>query len=162
MRWREIRFDKLIGWLLPTFLRKVKQFAWLYALLYPVVWLYENVLYRMQHDCRVKYMEKMLNEWFNTPDYNPNDHEDTKTVFIGDGFRPKKTYIFQDYENKPVYAFQDTEEKPIYIYRALEFLQNYYNFIVWVPLSYVYNEAILKARINYYKLAGKKYKIEHY
>jgi hypothetical protein len=162
MRWNELEYKRLITWLKPTFLRKPKQFAWLYALLYPVIWLYHSVLYRMQHDSRVKYLEKMLNEWFDVAGYDPDNHEATKTVYIGDGIRPKKTYLYQDYEFKPVYAFQDYENKPVFIYRAIEFLQNFFDFIVWIPFSYVYNEAVLKARINYYKLAGKSYKIEHY
>lgn len=162
MRWHEIEFKRLITWLKITFLRRPKQFAWLYALLYPVIWLYKNVLYRMQHDCRVKYMEKMLNEWFDVSSYDFNNHEATKKVYISDGVRPKKTYIYQDYEYKPVYIFQDYENKPVYIYNHAEFQLDYFDFIVWIPVSYTYNEAILKALINYYKLAGKSYKIEQY
>lgn len=162
MRWNRIEFTRLIIWFLPTRYRNKKYYNWLYVVLYPLIWLYESILYRMQHDCRVKYMEKVLNEWFETPNYDPNDHEATKKVYIGDGIRPKKTYLYQDYEYKPVYAFQDYENKPVFIYRAIEFLQNFYDFIVWIPLTYVYNEAVLRAKINYYKLAGKSYKIEHY
>ena len=162
MTWQQINYRKLITWLLPTFLRKARLFKWLYALLYPIMWLYENVLYRMQHDCRVIYMEKMLNEWFNVAGYDIQDHENTKKVYIENGFRANKTYIYQNYEYKPVYTFLKAENKPIYIYRAAEFLLQYFKFIVWIPLSYTYNEALLKAQINYYKLAGKSYKIEHY
>ncbi|WP_162819934.1 hypothetical protein [Kordia sp. SMS9] len=116
----------------------------------------------MQHDCRVIYMEKMLNEWFGVQTYDPMNHQETRKVYIGDGFKPKKTYLFQDYEQKPVYVFLRSENTPVFIYVAAEFIEQFFNFIVWIPIEYVFNETILKAKINYYKLAGKQYKIERY
>ncbi len=162
MTWQQINFRRLIIWLLPIELRRVKTVAWLYALLYPLEQLYESIMYRMQHDSRVIYLEKMLNEWYGVPTYNHQDHEATKTIYIEDGFKPKKTYIYQPYEHKPVYIFTPSENEPVYIYMLAEFLLNYVKFVVWIPLSYTYNEAVLKAKINYYKLAGKSYKIERY
>lgn len=53
-------------------------------------------------------------------------------------------------------------------YKDIEFIRQSsefyltYNFIVKVPSALVYNEISMRAIIDYYRLAGKKYKIETY
>lgn len=73
----------------------------------------------------------------------------------------RKKYIGQPTENKPLWIAQPSENKPQYIGQWIEY-QNMtgYHFTVEVPMS-VYNQEELlkiKAKTNYYKLAGKRAK----
>ena len=99
------------------------------------------------------YLEKMLNEYFNVPGYNNQNHENTKIVFIDDAPKPPIKYIYLNQEIPP----------KEYLYLGTKYLtgnEDYFDFIVHIPSSYVFVEAKLRAMIDYYKLAGKKYRIE--
>jgi hypothetical protein len=99
------------------------------------------------------YLEKMLNEYFNVPGYNNQNHENTKVVFIDDAPKPPTKYIYLNQEIPP----------KEYLYLGTKYLtgnEDYFDFIVHIPSSYVFIEAKLRAMIDYYKLAGKKYRIE--
>lgn len=148
--WFKESFSKLILLLLPTFLRKSKMIAWLSALIHPMQNLSETILYQMQHDGRVIYLEKVLNEHFQITDYDSKNHETTKKIFIEDAFFKPKTYIYQSIEEKPIYL------GTVYLGGN----EQVYNFIVKVPTSLIFNENEMKFILDYYKLAGKKYKIE--
>ncbi len=154
--WQTINFNKLTVWLLPTFLRRNNHIAWLSAIIYPIVTLYDRTLYRMQHNGQVIYLEKVLNQWFLVEGYNPDQHKNTKTVHIANAYYARRKYLYQDYEQKPIYLGKT------YIHKRAEYGAEYFDFTVLIPKSYNYNLVALKAQIDYYKLAGKKYKIEHY
>mgnify|MGYP006182056483 FL=1 len=64
MTWQLFNINKLIQLLLPTFLRKNKLIAILESVATPIDTLYQDTLYKMQHDCRVIYLEKVLNQQF--------------------------------------------------------------------------------------------------
>lgn len=151
--WQTINFYEIFESLLPTFLRKKIFLHIMSACAKPLVEIYEETLYKMQHDSRVINLEKMLNEHFSVLDYSPQSHNATKKVFISNAPEQPKKYIFQPQENEPMYL--DTvylgEENPIN-----------YKFIVNVPAAYVFSEPNLRAKIDYYKLAGKKYIIQTY
>lgn len=156
MNWQTFDTKKLSAWLLANFLRKKPQLSWLYAILEPLDWIRAKLLYEMQHDCRVIYMEKVLNEWFNVVGYDPNNHKETKTIHIEDGYTPEQLYIFQTEEEKPLYFGRQ------FFLRPSDFFSQYADIVVKIPNSYSYAEAQLHRLIKYYKLAGKKYIIEHY
>lgn len=155
MIWQTVNFRKLSIWLLPTFLRRSKQIAWLNALISPVIDLYENILYKMQHNGQVMYLEKVLNEKYKVAGYNPNLHRSTRKIIIVDAYYAKRNYLYQDYEQKPIYLGSK------FIHQNTEYTAEYFDFIIQIPATIIVNENELKSIMAYYKLAGKKYKIEY-
>lgn len=151
--WSTINFLELIERLLPTFLRKKVYLIILASCVRPLTEIYEETLYKMQHDSRVINLEKMLNEYFEVPNYSPMNHNGSKKIYISDAPVPDSKYIFQVLENQPMYL------GPVYL--GNENPVNY-KFIVNIPETYVFVEANLRKLINYYKLAGKKYIIQTY
>lgn len=152
MTWQTISFNTLIELLLPSFLRKSRIIAILQSAVKPVDTLYQDTLYKMQHNSQVIYLEKMLNEYFEVSGYSPNNHELSKTVFISDAPESGKVYYYQEAENLPLYHG--------IVYDTTNTVN--YKFIVNIPDTYVFVEAKLRAVIDFYKLAGKKYIIETY
>jgi hypothetical protein len=156
MIWTNFNIEKVIKLLLPIIMRRFRTIEWIKALLAPIEWLKADILYRMQHDCRVIYMEKMLNEKFNTPGYDPNDHEETKVIYIDEGNTPERLWL-----NK------STNPDKIYLGTAYLNTTGYYNddysdFIIYVPSIMEPLEPKVRKYINYYKLAGKAYKIIYF
>ena len=153
MIWQVVNFDRLIELLMPTFLRQPIMFAYLNSIIKPLDSLYVDTLYKMQHTCQVIYLEKMLNEYFAVVGYDSQNHEATKVVFIDDAPKPPTKYIYLKQEIPP----------KEYLYLRTQYLTgdvDHIDFIVHIPSSFVFVEDKLKAIIDYYKLAGKKYKIE--
>lgn len=153
MNWAQINFNRLIQMFLPINLRQPNQTAFLNSLIKPLNILYADTLYKMQHTCQVMYLEKMLNEYFSVVGYDSQNHEATKVIFIDDAPKPPTKYIYLSQEIPP----KD------YLYLGKQYLTgetDHLDFIIHIPSSFVFVEDILKAIIDYYKLAGKKYKIE--
>lgn len=153
MIWRVVNFDRLIELLMPTFLRQPMMFAFLKSIVKPLDILYNQIMYKMQHTCQVIYLEKMLNEYFVVAAYDSQNHEATKVVFIDDAPKPPTKYIYLNQEIPP----------KEYLYLRTQYLTgdtDHIDFIIHIPSSFVFVEDKLKAIIDYYKLAGKKYKIE--
>ncbi len=151
--WATINFNRLIQLLLPTFLRKAKMIAFIEILVKPISILHIDTLYKMQHTCQVIYLEKMLNEHFNVSGYDANNHENTKVIYINDAPIPPIQYVYLDQEIPP----------KGYLYLGTKYLTaatNHSDFVVHIPARIVFVEAKLKALIDYYKLAGKKYLIQ--
>ncbi len=154
-----IDYNKLIVWLLPTFLRRVKLFMWLQVLITPIRELYNNFLkyrkqvnYKLSHNSQVCYLQKVLNDAF--------DNE-LRRIYIENGVFLKALYVYTPKEELPVYI--GTE----YIYSDEDLIGGQDDFIVNVPIdlkpsSTIALEGILsdmKGLINEYKLASKTYSI---
>ncbi len=157
MIWHNVNISKLATWKFPIILRKPKTLELVKALLRPLEINQSEVLYLMQHNSQIMYAEKMLNEWFQVPGYNPDNHKDSKKVHIKNAFYPKRVYLFLEEEQKPIYY-----DQPVYLYNEDEYNAEYFDFIVLVPQEYTYNEVELRSKIEYYKPFEKLYKIEHY
>ena len=155
MRYSQVSFRDYISSLLPPFLRKNKHKSWLFALLAPLVSLYEDTLYKMQHDGRVIYLEKVLNEKAKVPGYNPNDHEATKKIRIRDYDTVKKNWLYIELEKKPSY-------EPMSLYTETEINNDSSGtgFNVHVPAAFTSKKSIIRQAVEYYKLAGKTFKIK--
>lgn len=153
MNWLKINFKDTFTLLSPTLFRDERFKAFNSAFAKPLQSLAETTLYEMQHDSRVIYLEKMLNEFFQVPTYNPNSHISTRQIYIVDSPQVPKAYIFQAEETSPVYL------GTIYLNR-LNLTAG--DFIIKIPVAIEFDEPRLRAVIDFYKLAGKKYTIETY
>jgi hypothetical protein len=136
--------------------------SYLNVMVKPLDNLYNELLYKMQHDCSVISLEKMLNEYFKVANYDHQNHEATKQVYIEDEIYPPENYIYTQNEFRPAVDYDNNDfwldEDNIY----LEDDVNYFDFVIFIPEDFIFEIAQLKATIDYYKLAAKKYRIELY
>jgi hypothetical protein len=144
--------------MVPHVLRTHRMMSWMNALVSPVVTVYNLFLryrnaklYQLGITPQVCFLEKMLNDRF-----DPQD----RRIYIGDGLRYDPIYIFQDDEEKPIWLYDESEAQPVYLYTDGETLLNGDDFIVYVNVLIPFNEIEMKALLNSYKLAGKRYKIQ--
>ena len=154
MFWISTDFKQQLLDLSPTFFRGERFEAFLGSFAKPLQTLADTTLYQMQHDSRVIYLEKLLNEYLEVSTYNPNSHIATRQVYIEDAPQAPKNYIYQPEESSPVYL------GTVYLDREVE--QDQYQFIIKIPASISFNEARLRALVDFYKLSGKRYLIETY
>jgi hypothetical protein len=96
--WYSVNFEKLVDY---SFAKKTI-FTEMLSLMKCVFKAFDKVqqtaLYRMQHNGETVYLEKVLNDYYNIPGYNPVDHDGTKQIYIEDAETSLKLYIFQDTE----------------------------------------------------------------
>lgn len=152
--WYSFDFKRLITQLLPMSLRRLVAVLFFAALLSPLGWLIKQILYKMQHNCQVIYLEKLLNESFAITAYNPDDHEGTKVIKIGPGEIPEEVYIWLQTEPAdPLWLGE------VFLLSQAEADAQYCDFTVLIPMSFQAQEYKLQSLLEYYKLAGKKYKI---
>lgn len=159
-----IDFDKLVGLLLPTSLRKRKMLSWLSVLLTPLKQVYyvflqkrnekNGDLYRLKHNGQVCYLRKVLNDNFDP---------EKRRIKISDGDQFKRKYIYTEGEKKPVFLGK------MYLHGRSNYADTGVDFLVELPKNiwlyhrteqngneHFYN---IEAFINFYKLAGTRYKI---
>ncbi len=162
--WYEINYKKLSTSLLPTFLRQKMHIRWLWALLSPLEVLHEtwqimrgDNLYKLQHNGQVCYLRKVLNDEFDP---------ELRRIYINDGLRHQRKYIYTHAEEKPkaIYTNQEVKngETPFYLHPSSDYVETGVDFIVWVPVDLNYNKYDMRALIDFYRLASKTYKIEPY
>ncbi len=133
--------------------------AFLEILVKPISTLYTETLYKMQHDCSVISLEKMLNDHFNVIGYDANNHQNTKKISITDEYFPPENYIYMSHENQPSVDYDNTD---LWLDEDDIFLEDdapHFDFVVNIPSTILFIEAQLRQIIDYYKLAGKKYRI---
>ena len=153
MLWISTDFKQQLLDLSPTFFRGERFEAFLGSFAKPLQTLADTTLYQMQHDSTVIYLEKVLNEYLQIATYNASSHIATRQVYIIDRPQAPKTYIYRTEENQPVYL------GTIYLDRDNPITAD---FIIKIPISVSFDELKLRAIVNFYKLAGKKYIIETY
>lgn len=148
--WYSVNFRRLAVLLTPPFLRD-KVLYFVYAVFKPLqelhdVWLRNRAsnLYKITHNSQVCYLRAALNDAF---DY------DLRRINIIAGNKYKKKYIYTRAEQKPVYL------GVLYVHSRDDYEDTGVDFIVEIPNNLVYNEDQMKATINFYKLASKRYKI---
>jgi hypothetical protein len=152
MNWLSINFKDTFQALSPTFLRGENFQIFISSFSAALQSLSDELLYNMQHDSRVIYLEKVLNEYLNADNYDFLNHELTKLIYIDDAPKPPLKYLYLQEEIPP----------KEYLYLGTKYLtgnEDYFDFFVFIPANYVFVEAKVRAIIDYYKLAGKKYKL---
>lgn len=153
-----IDYNKIIQWLQPKAIRHPLTMAWLRLLVSPVAKAHQlfkrnraNNLYMLGITPQVCYLEKMLNDRF---DFG------SRRIRIGDPAGQDVWFAYQEEELKPEVMYQESEEQPVYTYSDNEAGVITTDFIVYVPASLSFNENEMKALLDMYKMAGKRYKIE--
>jgi hypothetical protein len=112
--------------------------------------------YKAVHNSQIIYLEKMLNERFSTG-YDVTDHDGTKDITIAPGEQLDNTYIYQTAELKPLYIDDGTTIE--YVFTKAEIDAFYADFIVEVDSGVTYDEAEMRALIDYF-VDTKFYKIK--
>ncbi|AMO19235.2 hypothetical protein UN65_01665 [Flavobacterium columnare] len=127
--------------------------AFLHCLIKPIDDVYYNWKqkrlvdwYKLNHNGQRCKLRKVLNDELDSQQ---------RRIRIDDGTSYKRKYIYTKAESKPIYL-----GKP-FINSKTEFENTGVDFVVYVPTEIV-DKSIhkLKFLINYYKLAGKRYRIE--
>ncbi|MFC4636191.1 hypothetical protein ACFO3O_19950 [Dokdonia ponticola] len=95
-----VNWSKLLLWLLPPILRKKRHFKWLFSLLKPLETLYDTTLYQMQHNGQIVYLEKVLNEIFNSGVvYDPNlsieGKRSANLIYIDETLQPRLKFVYR-------------------------------------------------------------------
>lgn len=128
--------------------------AWLRALHLPLVKVVDDFnfnrnqnLYNLAHNGQVCHLRKALNDRFDIS---------ARRIKITDGNRYKRQYIYTQGERKPKYL------GVMYLRQNTDYADTGVDFIVEVPKGLKYNDYEMKALIDFYKLASKRYKIETY
>ena len=148
-----LKIDKLLVLLTPTFLRKPKLIAWLRMLATPL----HNVrydfqrarqadLYTLAHNSQVCYLRKALNDEFD---------DEQRRIRIEDGRQKQRLYIYPRSANKPLYLGK------VFLYQRGSYIDGGVDFIVVLPKDLTYDKYKLEALVNFYKLAGKRWEINH-
>lgn len=160
--WYNVDFIKLARLLLPPMLRTKKLFALLCVLISPLLYVYslftdyrKRVTKRLNMSGQVLYLEKVLNDEF---------YLSKQEIYIT-GVKHPVLYLYKKGEQQSI-AFlykQEMEGNKVYVKEESE--GNYSgDFIVYVP-SFLNSDSYLntiRTILNYYKPAGRSYKIEVY
>ena len=135
--------------------------AWMKALLSPIISNYnafiqyrKDALYKVSFNGQIIYLEHILNDTFD----NIN-----RGIYIDNVADNRHDYFYNKVELKPnVYLYNLSEGGPhLYLKNKAEY-SNLYDFIVMVPTAVTFDNNAMKALVNYYKLAGKRYTIQTY
>ncbi len=146
----DIEIKKLAVLLLPTFMRKIRIVAWLHCLVTPLVSLHyafmqkrQADLYNLNHNGQVCYLRAVLNDSFDV---------EKRRIRIVDGNSYKRNYIYTRGEQKSKHL------GVMYLHERADYSDTGVDFIVEVPRE-TYKENEMKALIDFYRLASKRYKI---
>lgn len=150
--WYKVDYNKIVLLVLPAFLRKPITASYLQAVIMPIANLYDkwrvfrdDNLYKLHHTGQVCYLRKVLNDKL-----DPS----LRRIYIGDGQRYERQYLYTTGENKP--KFLGT----MYLRESADYADTGVDFNVYAPQSIIENSIYeLIALLDFYKLGGKKYKI---
>lgn len=152
---RIMNFYRLAALLLPVNLRKPRILSIVKALMTPLYTvqrfflLYrEEVIYKINHNGQVCYLRGVLNDTFDNSE---------RRIRIEDPYRNDFLILYQRPEMKQIDLGREL------ISRRDSVSAEQLDFVVKVPLTLksVDNESRMRAVINFYKLAGKQYRIDY-
>lgn len=154
----DIDYRKLVRWMTPHALRQAAMLSWVYGITSAVVTVYQLFLryrtaklYQLSITPQVCYLEKMLNDRFDNTE---------RRIYIDDGITYDPPYLYLDSEEKPIWLYT-SGEPVLFIYTDGETVgTSSDDFVVYVPGVLSFNNDEMKALLNAYKLAGKRYKIQ--
>lgn len=139
---------------------KPKTLAWLQTILYPLTYLYaefqihrNTVNYNLTINSQVNRLQKALRDKFELVGINVVTIEDSITEFY--------MYTLAEEQSQSLVihtVVEDINESAIY---TEDELNNEIDFIVEVPVGHESKETQIKAFVNRYKYAGKKFIIQY-
>lgn len=161
--------------LLPNRWRKPAMIAWLYRCIAPVQALHgqfvgyrNSTLRRMRATAQTCSLEWLLNYLFN-PGFVPGitnnslDYTNGGIWIENNPLQLPVMYVFSDYDQQPpLFIYSDSDpETPASIYAWVNYWEQYH-FVVHVPVAIAFAESYMRAIINQYNAAGKRYTIQTY
>jgi len=154
-----IHYARLQGERVPVPLRSAQMLAWVKYLCAPVVRLFDKLmvfrtfmLYRLSVTPQVVYLRKMLND-----KYDPVQ----RRIAIEDGIQHEPVYLYLKSEDRPILLKTKAEGSRLYLFKKGETVGYAPDFIVRLPSGLRVNRNEMKALIDAYKLAGKKFEIDN-
>lgn len=151
----------------------------------------QEVIYKVGFNSQIIYLEKLLNDKFSpiTGGIYINNIIDIDRLYVYNKIEEKpKLYVYNKWKAATVYAvgefavYGDSvwrcltagsgqvpveganwtfHKKKLYMKNKAQYLLSY-DFIVMVPAALVFDINEMKAQVNFYKLAGKRYTIQTY
>ncbi|WP_188621537.1 hypothetical protein [Flavobacterium suaedae] len=114
------------------------------------LWRNENI-YKLEHTGQVCYLRKALNDKYD---------QSLRRIYIGSGTLYNTPYLHTEAEAQNKYGSTESEPGTIWLRTEAETAETGVDFIVWVPPD-VYNTELagLEATTDFYKAAGRRYKI---
>lgn len=112
---------------------------------------YNEIKYVLQFNGQVIYLEHILNDQFDFV---------VRGIYIDDAVVVENVFLFQLAEaNEQLFLFNLSEgQAPVYFSNYSEV--SAFDFVVYIPSSVAFDEALVKYYVNKYKCAGKRWKIE--
>lgn len=112
---------------------------------------FNAVEYELLFNGQVMNLEHLLNNEFD---------EVERRIHIEDGIQNPIKYLYNQAEtNEPIYLNNASEDAPgQYIYNHSETAAEF-DFIVYVPVGFVYDEILMRYYVNKYRAAGKRFTI---
>ncbi|MBA4133339.1 MAG: hypothetical protein C0525_01310 [Flavobacterium sp.] len=163
MFWSTVNIEVLSKQFLPTFFRKAQATAHNEAFLSPLQKLADDTLYKMQHNGTKIYLEKMLNEAYNVPGYDNQDHEGTKLIYIDDIEQEEKLFIWQNEEEGTSFLEDDDDPNEDDVFLVDEEGEaGSASWTIFMPDTISFQELTLRALVDSYRYIGKKYNVEIY
>lgn len=153
-----IDFYFLVQILLPAFLRKTITINLILVFISPIdkmktdfYTFFNAKKYELNFNGQVIYLEHLLNDKFDSS---------LRRIYIDDLEQLPEYYLSNQEESNEInYLFNQSEgETPTYIYNQEEYdLDN--DFTIYMPSGLVFDEMYLKALVNQYKTASKRFNI---
>ncbi|WP_199118721.1 hypothetical protein [Pedobacter sp. ASV28] len=152
--WYKLDLNKLVVLLVPTFLRRPLFISWLQSLVAPLVsvqqsWYVKRLdnLYKLDHNGQICYLRKALNDAF-----DPS----LRRIYITDGNKYTRAYIYTNGEQQTKYLGK------MHLRQVDDYADTGVDFRVIMPSDFSLPSNIyqLRALIDFYKLASKRYLIE--
>lgn len=149
--WFSLNWKILALSLVPPFLRGASLSSWVLLLTSAIETIHYDWLqyrrgniYNLAHNSQKCYLRGALNDRFDNQ---------LRRIRIDDGNAFKRKYIYTDAEEKP--KFLGT----MFLYDDSDYADTGVDFIVVVPAGLMYSIYEMKALIDFYRLASKRYKI---
>ncbi len=158
----KINFNRLVGWLVPPFMRKLFFVRFLVALTSAIKVIYQEFMtfredtnYWLGITSQVCALEKALNDTF--------DNEQRR-ITITDASNDEVLLIHKDEAQNPLITYianQGYDAKIPVIHKA-ETYNDVYDFIVNIPFELSVNDEYrMRTILNKYKLVSKRYKLNY-
>lgn len=153
----EVNWATVVNWLMPPVLRTAFNLNFLTALLSPFQALYnqfkiyrDDNIYTLNHNSQVCYLEGALNDAFDI---------DQRRIRIDDAGGENVTLLNLDADEQPL-MIDDDGTGYFITHNDSAYNGGSWDFIVVIPYVMSSSELYrLKALVNYYKLAGKRYDV---